>query len=68
MFRFHAMVSLDHPGMWRVVDSQAVYGDSRAMPGGEAVVTCQWLNEAHLDGRLRTPWSEFNLGDWEAEQ
>lgn len=59
MFRFHLAISLDFDGMWIVRDTLcAVYRDSQAMSAADAVATCQWLNEAHLDGRLRRGYAQ----------
>lgn len=66
--RFDMMLSLDNVGMWLVIDTYAIYRDSQPMSCHDACDTMEWLNEAHLDGRLRTPWTEFDMGDWEAEE
>lgn len=69
MFRFHLVVESENDPdftLWIVRDSQGVYRDSRPMDGGDGVVTCQWLNAAHEDGRLRTLESEYRLGEWRA--
>lgn len=67
VFRFHTVLSLDHDELWIIRDSMGIYADSRPMFGADAVCTAQWLNGAHVDGRLRTLDTEYNLGEWIAE-